>query len=442
MSRTNDNHVFRLATSEIIVYTNVILYAMAYQLNRPLEVYLVSEIVGNHTDTDFSDTYANLQSWFSLLQTIGALICGIFLDRVGYKYGCILIFISSACSYYILSISTSISLLYLSKIPTILQHGYLASQKVICDTVPEGNDRVVALGRLVVSYQIGLTIGPYLGSKISSYWVDRAHGYYFVGKVAAVISIFQALLSLLLPNKTIEKRESSITSPQSQQIEIVDAKDSIFEKVYSIFKLVGVLLCTKIISGTANSITATTFPLILKDHFNLNEEESGIIYTAISFTNAISNLFLLSPLINFFDNDYNFAIASSLQFIAICSLLQGFCFILPSAPTLFGFLGLSIIYTIFQYLLATAITTDSTRRVKSSSTGLLLSIEHSLFALARVFAPQLAVFLLKAYGPSSPSFVVSCIYLIMLVIFSYLSNHYLNNRVFSKNIIPSETKEM
>ncbi len=441
MSKVNDSHVFRLTTSEVIVYTNVILYAMAYQLNRPLEVYL-SEIVGNNTDTDHSYTYANLQSWFSLLQTIGALICGMFLDRLGYKYGCVLIFISSACSYYILSISTSIFLLYLSKIPTILQHGYLASQKVICDTVPEGSDRVVALGRLVVSYQIGLTLGPYAGSKISSYWIDRASGYYFVGKVAALISIFQVLLSLLLPNKIIEKKENCITSTQSQQSEIVNTKDTIYEKVYSIFKLVGIQLCTKIISGTANSITATTFPLILKDHFNLNEVESGIIYTAISFTNAISNLFLLSPLIKCFGNDYNFAISSSLQFIAICSLLQCFCFTLPSAPTLFGFLGLSIIYTIFQYLLATSITTDSTRRVKPSSTGLLLSIEHSLFALARVFAPQVAVFLLKSYGPSSPSFIVSCIYLIVLVIFTFFTNYFLNNGIISKNINPSETKDM
>ena len=442
MSKSDENRVFRLSYSELIVYINCMLYATAYQLNRPLEIYLVSELVGN-TNTDHSSTYANLQSWFSILQTIGALICGVFLDKLGYKYCLILIFISSACSYYLLSISTSIFILYLSKVPTILQHGYLASQKVICDIIPEEEVRVVALGRLVFSYQIGLIIGPYLGGKIASYWTDKASGYYFVGKIAAAISIFQVILTLLLPN--MEKIENN-TNVNYQQTEIVKKKDTIFDKIYSLFKLVGVLLFTKIISGTANSIIATTFPLILKDHFKLNEEESGIIYSTISFTNAVSNLFLLSPLINYFDNNYNIAIKSSLQIIGICSLLQGLCFIVSESPPssttesiiLFGYLGLSICYTVFQYLLATSITTDSTRRVKPSSTGLLLSIEHSLFALARVFAPQLAIFILKFYGPSSPSLIVGLIYSIIVVIFSYFSN----NGTISNIIIPSEAKEM
>ena len=65
--------------------------------------------------------YTKLQSFFSMIQTIGSLIVGTILDRFGVKGGFVITFVSSALSYYLLSLSTTMSILYLSKIPTIFQ---------------------------------------------------------------------------------------------------------------------------------------------------------------------------------------------------------------------------------------------------------------------------------------------------------------------------------
>ena len=72
--------------------------------------------------------YANLQSFFSLVQMIGSFLIGIGLDKVGVKGGFIVTFIASALSYGILSQSTSMTMLYISKVPTIFQAGFLCAQ--------------------------------------------------------------------------------------------------------------------------------------------------------------------------------------------------------------------------------------------------------------------------------------------------------------------------
>ena len=76
--------------------------------------------------------YAKLQSFFSAIQTIGSLIVGSMLDHFGFKGGFAITFLASAASYYLLSISSTMQVLYISKIPSLLQAGFLCAQLGIC----------------------------------------------------------------------------------------------------------------------------------------------------------------------------------------------------------------------------------------------------------------------------------------------------------------------
>ena len=68
----------------LIIYINIILYATCYQLQRPLEPFLVSKLYSNDGQ-DSSNEYAKLQSFFSIIQTVGSFISGILLDKFGTK---------------------------------------------------------------------------------------------------------------------------------------------------------------------------------------------------------------------------------------------------------------------------------------------------------------------------------------------------------------------
>lgn len=57
----------------LLIYVNVALYATCFQIQRPLEPFLVDKLgLGG----DSGGEYAKLQSFFSVMQTLGSLVAG------------------------------------------------------------------------------------------------------------------------------------------------------------------------------------------------------------------------------------------------------------------------------------------------------------------------------------------------------------------------------
>ena len=71
----------------VYVYILVVLYALCYQFQSPIEPFLLEKL--NNTSSkrkaSLSTTYANLKSFFSVIQGIGSLIFGAILDRFGVR---------------------------------------------------------------------------------------------------------------------------------------------------------------------------------------------------------------------------------------------------------------------------------------------------------------------------------------------------------------------
>eukprot|EP00239_Pterosperma_sp_CCMP1384_P009899 CAMPEP_0197863782 /NCGR_PEP_ID=MMETSP1438-20131217/41499_1 /TAXON_ID=1461541 /ORGANISM="Pterosperma sp., Strain CCMP1384" /LENGTH=88 /DNA_ID=CAMNT_0043481809 /DNA_START=38 /DNA_END=300 /DNA_ORIENTATION=- len=68
-----------------LIYFLVVLYALCYQLQSPIEPFLVDKLVGSDSETATATAYARLQSFFSFIQTIGSLSFGYVLDRVSIR---------------------------------------------------------------------------------------------------------------------------------------------------------------------------------------------------------------------------------------------------------------------------------------------------------------------------------------------------------------------
>ena len=64
-----------------VIYVLVVLYALCYQLQAPLEPFLVEKLVEG--DEDSSAAFARLQSFFSMAQLVGSLVVGYLLDVAG-----------------------------------------------------------------------------------------------------------------------------------------------------------------------------------------------------------------------------------------------------------------------------------------------------------------------------------------------------------------------
>jgi MFS family permease len=102
------------------VYTLVVLYALCYQLQRPIEPFLVDTLVqgadGDVSENESAKAFARLSSVFAVAQSFGSLGFGFILDRWGVRTGLAINFAACAMSYHILSITDTIELLYLSKV--------------------------------------------------------------------------------------------------------------------------------------------------------------------------------------------------------------------------------------------------------------------------------------------------------------------------------------
>ena len=276
----------------LLIYINVILYATCYQIQRPLEPYMVAKI---GLTGDSSSEYANLQSFFQLMQTFGALIAGWFLDRFGAKWGFIISFIASALSYMLLSQATTLELLYLSKVPTIFQQGFLCAQLAASQGTKDGAERVQALGRLTMSYTIGSVLGPAIGG-----WLGSSGDYYFGAKLAVGGSLASVLLTVMfmpasssLSSTLARSSGYTATTITKSTSGMPSAVQQVLLSTISVIQVVWLLMSTKVITSVANAMSQAAFPLILKDIYGLNEQAMGLSMSAMSGFNGIVNGLLL-----------------------------------------------------------------------------------------------------------------------------------------------------
>jgi OCT family organic cation transporter-like MFS transporter 18 len=415
-----------------IVYLNVALYATCFQIQRPLEPFLVDKLIKNGA-TDSGQEYAKLQSFFSIIQMVGSLISGRMLDRFGVKGGFVVNFVACALCYGLLSQATTLPILYASKVPSVFQMGFLCAQVAASQVTSDGPERVQALGRLTMSYTVGSVLGPTIGG-----FLGASGDYYFGAKLAVVGSVISIFLTFLLPNDIQQKRVG-----EDESLSGSSKTKKTFPSIWNVISLVWVLLSAKVITSVANAMATTVFPIVLKNNYQVDEKGLGMIMSASSAFNAVVSGLFLAPLTSWLGGDLSFVIFNCLLAMTTLSLVQGLA-TLETFSTSFGplygmlsFVGVGFAISIFQYVLATTITSESTTRVGPDSKGTLLGLEHSLFAAARVASPQLGIYILQSNGISAVCIACSAIFGVVSVLWQMF-----HGASLSKNIVKeSERKE-
>jgi MFS family permease len=181
----NDNSKSVNATVLWVTYLNIVLYALCYQLQRPVEPFLIKSLTEQSGDHDsVTRTYGNLQSFFNMAQMLGSPLVGILLDRIGIRYTSAIVFLSSALSYAILASAYDLHTLFLSKLPTVLQAAFLVAQATAAtSTGGDAAARAAALGRMTTAYTCGATLGPALGGFLAG------RGDFYIGMLYLRVSV-------------------------------------------------------------------------------------------------------------------------------------------------------------------------------------------------------------------------------------------------------------
>jgi MFS family permease len=423
-----------------ITYINIILYALSYQLQRPVEPYLIKSLIekeelegslsssSSSSSSSINQTYGNLQSFFSFCQFFGSPLVGILLDRIGIRKTSCIVFIASALSYSILASASDLSLLFVSKIPTIFQAAFLVAQATAAtSTCDDASLRAAALGRMTTAYTIGATIGPTLGGYLAG------KGDFYIGaKFAVAGSLVSAILSFLfLPDNNVQQEAESPTTASSTSTTTTSLsssssssspkKDKIKKKKKRSFledtrhsaeialrPTIWPLLMVKVISGICASMHSTVIPLVLTQTLKFEPQQLGLVMSCGMFAVAAFGAFAMAPLtktLGSFGMMNTGLIARSVLGLIMAGMVAVYASLLESTTTtssiefiLMQVIIVSILHALSQHVLATGLTTQTTGNVDKDEQGSLLGLEHSLFSLARIGGPAIATALLGFGG--------------------------------------------
>jgi predicted MFS family arabinose efflux permease len=405
-----------------ITYVNIVLYALCYQLQRPVEPFLVQTLSKGGSSADVTHTYGQLQSFFSAIQTVGSPLVGILLDRVGVRWASTIVFASSALSYWILSETTTMSALFYSKIPTAFQHAFLVAQAVAA-LACQGDEaaRAQALGRVTTAYTVGATLGPAMGGYLAE------HGDLYVGaKLAVAGSLLSVILSLVfLPNETAPKRKGGTLPGQHDDVNhALDEKTkkrSFLEELKNSAEIatrasLWPLLVIKVISGVASSMFDTALPMVLTQQLHFDPAALGLMMSCSMFAGAAFGVvgihtvaqvlgaigmiqwsLVLRPILNCF-----VAAIISMSSKSSVSGLDTTAFATSMMIVTTTLRGLA------SHALATGLTTRSTGVVSPHEQGALLGLEHGLFSMARIGGPALGTGIYAASGFSFWAIAAAC----------------------------------
>lgn len=413
----------------LVTYLNIVLYALCFQLQRPVEPFLVKSLstqAGNDS-AQVSKTYGQLQSFFSTVQTIGSPLVGILLDKIGIRYASTVVFGATALSYFILAYATDMNLLFLSKVPTVLQAAFLVAQATAATaTGGDPTARARALGRMTTAYTVGATIGPALGG-----WLADHGDLYFSAKLAVMGSLVSLVLSyMFLPDATAPVTGSA--EKQSDNSKNEKNISSVSESLQNTLAIglrpnVWPLLTVKLMGGVAASMFSTTLPLVFSQQLKFEASQLGLGMSVSMFSVAVFSAVFMAPMASFIGPDgmATLGLVGRICMIPSMALIVSMAkqsYNVNSRVVVMEVVIISFFQALSDHSLATGLTTQTTGAVEKDEQGSLLGLEHSLFSLARIVGPSLGTMLLASEYSNLDGFVLvaSCCAVIDMLLMTFL----------------------
>ncbi|XP_069757024.1 solute carrier family 22 member 18 isoform X2 [Narcine bancroftii] len=344
--------------------------------------------------------YGYLQTTFALIQLLGGPLFGRFGDLFGGRAALSLAYLSSSLTSLLMGLSTNVSLLFLSRVPSVFMHGMQAAQMVVTDLSSESG-RAGALGKLGISYGVGMIIGSSAGGFLTSKFGDPVAAY-----VAAAGSVLNAIVVM----KYIPEHTKSLT--QEKKPEKTSSK-SIFslKKIFTLLSIPGAaeILAIKTIIGLPMGVFQSMFSVVAMDYFNLEAEYNGFLMAYIGVLQMIMQGLVVGWLTERLNEKTLlawFILVISLVGLATALMNNVLQFCLTCIPMSLGISGF--------YLTTNSILT---KIVSPADTGAMLGLNMAVHSLIRSLAPTIGGFLYQLYGYPSFGYLQ---FAVSLLVFFYV----------------------
>ncbi|XP_021258456.1 solute carrier family 22 member 18 isoform X1 [Numida meleagris] len=347
--------------------------------------------------------FGYLQTTFGVLQLVGSPIFGRLADQFGSRAALTLSCASASAFFLLLSISTSVPILFLSRLPSVFMHGLPGAQKVITDlTAP--SERAAALGKLGLCFGIGIISGSTLGGILSTKFGLFAPMY-----LGLVGSLINTMISIVwIPSTTKTKSEHRKTE-----------RSSVFNirEILRVMKFPGVMeiFLVKVISGFPIGLFLIMFSIISIEFFGLEAVESGYLMAYFGVLQMVVQGLVVGKLTSHYTEQtllrFSILVFAGVGLgMALMRTVWHYCIIV--VPLVFSF---NMLGTITDSML--------TKAVPSSDTGAMLGICASVQPLTRTVGPTISGILYKRFGVSSFGYLQLIVNVGLFVYLSRAKSH-------------------
>uniref|UniRef100_A0A7S3PFX6 Major facilitator superfamily (MFS) profile domain-containing protein n=1 Tax=Aplanochytrium stocchinoi TaxID=215587 RepID=A0A7S3PFX6_9STRA len=344
----------------LMVHLNIVIYALCFWMQQPVLPFLSKELGVD------GQGFGMLQSFVSAFALIGGPVIGRLTDQFGPKLTLIISQAGSVAMYSLLSIATSAPLLFASRVPSIAQHAMLASQAAV-SVLSSTDKRSSALGKLSLSYGIGMVLGSPLGGTISEHV-----GYRYAAMISTVFSVLILVLDALFfpemkaKSETIDKKEDGLNLSKIFELLLVASVRDLL------------LTTTAVFIGLGSF--RTVFSLAAEPIYGLNSQDLGYFMSFGAIVGLVTNVFLVARLISFFGSNIN-ALVGAAFCLSICYV--GYSF----TSTYSEIMAVSIPVGIFSTLLYTVSGALMSLVVEKGDAGTAIALSHASRSFTGIVSP-------------------------------------------------------
>src|SRR5688572_2293202 len=334
---------------------------------------------------------------FTAAQLLSAPLWGRFSDRYGRRPALLVGLGAAAIAYVVFAYASTIWLLLLSRVVQGLGGGTVGVIQAYVADSTEPQNRAKALGWLSAATNLGVALGPPLGS------LALIGGRSGPGLVAAVLCVVNMAFAwrYLTESRDMEDARTSPRKTGASRAAIMRVVSHATEPGPRLIWIYAIAM------GAFSAITAI-LPLFLADQFGIGEQKVWIFFTYIGIISVITRAGFLGQAVERFGE-------ARLARIGLVLLATG----LASYPFVRGYVLLAIVVALVP--LGTAftfpcVTSLLSRVISPSERGLYMGVQQTYGGLARIVIPLWAGFSYDHFGRTIPFLTSAALVLFTLML--------------------------
>jgi MFS family permease len=333
---------------------------------------------------------AVLMGAFTAAQLLSAPIWGRFSDRYGRRPALLVGLTAAGCAYLVFAYATSIWLLLLSRIVQGAGGGTVGViQAYVADSV-EPQQRAKALGWLSAATNVGVAIGPALGSAALKF------GRSGPGLAAASLCLINIFFAWRFLRESRDMTEAHEKKPRASRAAIAQVFTHPREAAPRLIWIYAIAM------GAFSGLMAI-LALFLADRFGVGKDRIWIFYTYVGVISVVTRAGILGRMVERYGE-------ARLSQIGLTLLGTG----LATLPLARGYVSLAIAVALIP--LGTAftfpcVTSMLSRVISSQERGLYMGVQQTFGGMARVIIPLWAGFSYDHFGKTVPLFTSAALVL-------------------------------